>query len=100
QRDYGIARGARVFRIAAVERLGMPATGDDDRLSGLVALIGGALDFSREVDPAIQRILPEDLACAGRSERVLVVDARVLHADHDVARGQRVALHLLEARGD
>ena len=100
QRNDGIARGARVFRITAVERLGMAAARDQDLLPGLEARVGGAHDFSREVDAAIQRVLPQDLAGARCRERVLVVDARVLHADDDVAGRQRVDRHLLEARDD
>ena len=78
----------------------MAAARDEHLLSGLEARIRRAHDFAREVDAAIQRVLPQDLAGAGRRERVLVVDARVIHADDDVAGRQRIDLHLLEARGD
>jgi hypothetical protein len=56
----------------------MAAAGDEHLLARLVARIGRARDLAREVDAAVQRVLAQDLAGAGRGERVLEVDARVL----------------------
>src|SRR5436190_17160738 len=50
-------------------------------------------DGPRDVDAGDERKPANDLAGAGRGERVLVVDARVRGADDDVAGAQIVERH-------
>src|SRR5438067_55735 len=76
------------------------SSGREYRFSRPVARILRALDDSREVDPADERIAAQDLACSGRGERVFVVDVGVGDADHDLAGVEVVQRELLEAGGD
>ena len=74
-RDDPVALHARVFGVTAVVGLGQAAAVDQDFLPGLEARVLRGHDFAGEVDAADQRIFAQDLAGAGRRERVLVVDA-------------------------
>ena len=76
---------ARELRITAVDGFGQAAAGDQHRIAGLVARIRWTTHHAREIDAADQRIAPQDLARAGRRQRVLVVDAGVLNFDDDFA---------------
>ena len=91
---------ARELRIAAVEGFRQTAARDEHGIAGLVARILGRTHDAREIDAADQRIAAQDSARAGGRERVLVVDAGVLHVDHDFAGRQRVEREVFETRGD
>ena len=60
----------------------------EDRLSDADAGSSDGDDLAGEVDPGDQRADPGDLAVGDRGERVLVVDARPVDADLDLARRQ------------
>src|SRR5262249_61461908 len=67
---------------------------------GVAAVEGGTGGLGRGpggADPADAGEAPDDLAGAGRGERVLVVDARVRDPDHELAAVEIVERQLLEA---
>ena len=99
-RDHPLALESRELGIAAIVRLGQPATGREHRIAGAVARIGRGFDHTRKVDAADQRVLAKDTAGARRSERVFVVDVGVLHAHHDLARREVIDRQRLHARDD
>ena len=77
-------------RVAAVLRHAQVVAGDEHPVAFAEARIGARRDRAGHVDAADERKALEDLARARRGERVLVVDARVLRLDDDVARRQLV----------
>ena len=73
-RHEAVAREARVFGIAAIDRLAQPAAVDEDLCAGLEIRVFGADHDTGEVDAAIQRIASQYFAGTRRRERVLVID--------------------------
>jgi hypothetical protein len=98
--DHGLRADPRELGITTVHGFRKSATRDQHRIPRPVARIGGRLHSAREIDAAHQRITSEDFSRARGRERVLVVDAGVLHVDDDLTRRQRVEPQIFEARGD
>src|SRR6267378_5984615 len=91
---------ARVLRVAAVMRDAEVIAHGEHRVSLGEARVARRNDGAGEVDAADARRAAQDLAFAGGGERVLVVDVRVRHAHHDLARIQLVERALDEFRAN
>ncbi len=92
------AGSAHVLGIAAVVRDADVVAGADDRIARLEARIARRHDRTDSLDAADAREAPDDLARAGRGQRILEVDAGEGGPDHHLARVQLVQRQLDQPR--
>lgn len=83
--DEHVTRHDRAPGVAAVAGLAESGAGEYDLVPGLPSWVAGGEDDPRDVDSGHKRIDPHDSAIAVERERVLVVDARVVHGDQHLA---------------
>ena len=100
QFDEPITSDTGVLGVSAVVRFREPATGNKHLLARCVAGVRRAHDLAREIDAADQRIAPQDRRGAGRSKRVLVVDARPADPHDDFTWRKIVEPDVVEPRLD
>ena len=80
-----LRRHARILGITAVMGNANVVAGGNDLVAGLEAGISTFDHFTGQVDAAHTGKTPDDPAYASSRQRVLVVDARIMHANRDFA---------------
>ena len=89
-RNDPVALDPDVLGVTAVVVFAQATARHQDRVAGRITIVVRADDLAGDVDAADERKAPQDLAGAGRGQRVLVVHAAVTAADDDVTLGQVV----------
>src|SRR6185436_8743083 len=84
------------LRVTAIDGFRQATAGHQHGVTRLEAGVFGGPDYPGQIDAPDQWIAPQDLARAGRGQRILVVDVRALDLDDHLTRRKLFEREVLE----